>query len=200
MLQAASLYQAAALSLIDKPFLSTSPVRPTMEWAQAIPRRGDLESADWRTNIDGFLQMNGIIMLIDAMAMLPASGAQSQRFDKWLRRAPYAWCPLQRLYFPVIRHCIVTCTKNECKGIASASHTQRMCGPCLAHMSDQTLTPCRQYGAWLAEWRERNEKRFNVRASVWSRAQSAAIARHAAQRTQYETLCVEGRTLDDAPL
>ena len=130
MLQAASLYQAAALSLIDKPFLSTSPVRPTMEWAQAIPRRGDLESADWRTNIDGFLQMNGIIMLIDAMAMLPASGAQSQRFDKWLRRAPYARCLLHRLYFPVNRHWNMLQKRMEryCQCFTYTAHVRAM--PC----------------------------------------------------------------------
>ena len=82
---AADLYESTALWLLDGPFLSESAIRPNMEWARAQPRQVDLKSTDWRLNHECFLEMNGIVSLLDTVQLLNVSSDQIRRFDSWVR-------------------------------------------------------------------------------------------------------------------
>ena len=88
----AAAYRSAALLALEGPFLGAAPLRPDFEWAQAIPRRGDLATTDWRTNHDGFLQMNGIVGLFDTLALLQPPAAHMRRFQAWVACA-LSTCP-----------------------------------------------------------------------------------------------------------
>lgn len=86
----AAAYRAAALLALEGPFLGPEPLRPDLEWAQAIPRHGDLATTPWRTNHDGFLEMNGLVGLFDTLALLRPPAEQLRRFGAWVECAP---CP-----------------------------------------------------------------------------------------------------------
>ena len=81
----ANTYRTLAVTVLNRPFLGSAPLRPDLEWAQAIPRQGNLKSTEWRTNHDGFLEMNGFISLLDTVQLLPLTHAQIQQFQLWVR-------------------------------------------------------------------------------------------------------------------
>jgi hypothetical protein len=82
---AAAGYRAAALLALEGPFLGAAPLRPDLEWARAIPRRGELSAAAWRVNHAGFLEMNGIVGLFDTLLLLQPPPAKMDAFKAWVR-------------------------------------------------------------------------------------------------------------------
>jgi hypothetical protein len=85
---AAASYRSAALLALDEPFLGSAPLRPDMEWARAIPRRGELAAANWRVNHAGFLEMNGLVGLFDTLVLLQPPPAKMQAFKDWVKCEP----------------------------------------------------------------------------------------------------------------
>jgi hypothetical protein len=81
---AAASYRATALTLLNRPFLGDAPLRPDLEWARALPRYGNLDHADWRNSNDCFVELNGLVGVLDTLQLLPASAAQRARFATWL--------------------------------------------------------------------------------------------------------------------
>ena len=111
--------QSTAIDLLDGPFLGKQPLRTDFQWAQAIPRTGDLRSTDWRVNHDGFLDMNGVVGLLDTVQLLPLSAAQQLRFWRWVRCAAYAKASQDAL------HLVAYCTTCQCSSSPIGDHNLR---------------------------------------------------------------------------
>jgi hypothetical protein len=94
---AAATYRSAAVNILERPFLGELPIRPDFEWARAIPRLGDLTQTDWRMSHEGFLEMNGLVTLLDTVTLLNLPQTAQRRFSNWVRYAPHA-----SLTFPVL--------------------------------------------------------------------------------------------------